>query len=144
MANDEVAAFWADMEKRIGEKISIYVMGTYIEGFGNQPGPVLGIFFLSETALHFVSFKKENWLFGIFARRSSSMNEEPLEFNVPFSAMRHMERSAPPPVRNFFFPESPRIAITCSLNPGVLSKLVISIDIQEKDFLSQLKSKLNL
>lgn len=142
MTNDEVAAYWADMERGIGEKISLYVMGTYCSGYENKPGPVLGIFFLAETALHFISFKKENWLSGLFMRKTANPNEIPLQFSVPYSSIRQIDRSAPPAVKSFFFPESPRITVTYASNPHVLDKLSLSIDMQEKEFLLRLKEKL--
>lgn len=142
MTSNEVAAYWAEMERSIGEKISLYVMGTYTEGYGNVPGPIIGIFFLSETALHFVSFKRENWLSGLFMRKSSNSKEEPLEFSIPFSSIRQVDRTAPPAFKSFFLPESPRITVTYASQPNVLDKLILSVEMQEKAFLLKLKEML--
>ncbi len=57
----EVEEFWNATERELGERIVVKALGQYLGGLEGLQGPLWGIFFLTDTALHFRHFKQENW-----------------------------------------------------------------------------------
>lgn len=62
--NAELARFWSQMEEKIGERILVYALGQYVGG-RDIPGPLWGLIYVSETAVHFQHFPQKNWFSAI-------------------------------------------------------------------------------
>lgn len=57
----EVEEFWSATERELGERILVKSLGQYLGGFEGLKGPLWGIFFLTDSSLHFRHFRQENW-----------------------------------------------------------------------------------
>lgn len=89
------------MEESIGERILVYALGQYLGG-RDVEGPLWGLLYLSENALHFQHFPQQNW-FSAFLKVTGSGGTTPKEQEVVYRIrLKDVEALDKPRSRGFF------------------------------------------
>jgi hypothetical protein len=145
--NAEVEAFWAQTEEELGERIIIYSMAQYVDG-REEAGPLWGLLYLSETALHFRYFSHENWLgrFMKSAVRSGSGTGAKKEREVVFriDLRESSELRKPPPqgwLQRIFASRPPLLALE---SRGNADPFRFTIEYRAEEFIVALERQLAL
>jgi hypothetical protein len=141
---DDVRKFWVETEERIGERVLVYTLGRHIGGYADvQPG-TWGLFYVSETTLHFQTFHSENWFSSILrGRKRSQPTETEMEFHLPLSSLREVGVTRQKSwVRRIFAPEAPTIHAGYALPTGDEGELRFSMDLKMKEFVETLRAQM--
>lgn len=86
---DDARAFWQDYERTTGQAVEARAMGQWL-GPGAPREGVWGILILTDSTVHFMGQKSENWVKGLFSLKGRS-EEESVEFRVPRRNLRSVE-----------------------------------------------------
>lgn len=72
--------FWADYEKRYGEKVLAYVLGKYLSGWPDYSYPLWGLLIATDGGFRFHHFPHEGWLQAL--SRVTTGSEPPREKTI--------------------------------------------------------------
>jgi hypothetical protein len=141
---EDVEKFWAETESRIGERVLIYSLGQYGGGYGDVHAGTWGLFFVSESALHFQTFHSENWFSSIMrGRKRAQATETEMEFQLPLTCLREVTVTRQESwFRRVFAPEPPSIRASYSLPTGREGELHFSMDLKLREFVQTLKAQM--
>lgn len=142
--DEDVEKFWAETEEKLGERVLVYSLGQYIGGYGDVHPGTWGLFFVSETALHFQTFHSENWFGALLrGRRKAKPAESEMEFQLPLSCLKDVEvRRQKSWLRRLFVPESPMVHAPFVLPTGHEGELLFAMDLKIKEFVEGLKTQM--
>ena len=131
ISNQAIEKFWTEKEIEAGEKIKGKTIAEFIDGYRDFSGPILGLLFYTENALHFQTFPKENWFFSLVKPGVSQNHQKLLNFNILWVNVIEVDL---PPKRNkfieLFLPQSYRIFIDYQQNKNK-AKLVMNLQHQK-------------
>ncbi|HUX22564.1 MAG TPA: hypothetical protein VMW69_15110 [Spirochaetia bacterium] len=141
---EDVDKFWSETESRIGEHVLVYSLGQYVGGYGEVRSGTWGLFFVSESALHFQTFHSENWFSSIVrGRKRGQPTETEMEFQLPLTSLREVTVTRQESwFRRIFAPEPPMILAAYSLPTGKVGELQFSMDLKLREFVETLKSQM--
>jgi hypothetical protein len=83
--------FWADYEKRYGEKVLAFVLGRYLSGWPDYPYPLWGLLIATDGGFRFHHFPHEGWIQAL--SRVTTGGEPPQEKTIfiPLERIRSAE-----------------------------------------------------
>jgi len=141
---DDVEKFWSETEERLGERVLVYSLGQYVSGYGDVRPGTWGLFFVSESSLHFQTFHSENWFSSLLrSRKKSQPSESEMEFHLPLSSLREVEVTRRKSwFRRLFAPEPPMIHAAFELPTGHKGELQFAMDLKIKEFVEGLKAQM--
>lgn len=145
MAETEVERFWRETEERLGEHVLIFSLGQYLGGYGEVRSGAWGLFFVTESALHFQTFPNQNWFSTIFRSIGRGRaREEPteMEFSLPQASIRevqlHSQRSL---WKRILVPEPPTVSVFYINEDGNESELRFLMEMKVKEFTTLLSAR---
>jgi len=141
---DEVEKFWTETESRLGERVLVYSLGQHGGGYGDVRTGTWGLYYVSETGLHFQTFQSENWFSSILrGRKRAQPTETEMEFHLPLSCIHNVGVARQTSwLRRIFAPEPPTIRADYSLPTGRDGVLEFSMDLKMKEFVETLKTQM--
>ncbi len=139
----DVAQFWSETEARLGEKVLINSLGQFMSGVESVRPGTWGLFFISESALHFQTFPSENWFSTLFrASRGAKRSEEELSFSIPFAQIRRTRLSTETSLlRRILAPRSPVFLVEYETIGGSLELLEFVMELRVKEFYRTLEER---
>jgi hypothetical protein len=146
MKGIDVEQFWSETEERLGEKVLINSLGQYLRGEADLPGGTWGLFYLSESALHFQTFPSENWFSLLMRGRGGrSRRKEEASFDVPFASIGAAELASDASLlRKIFAPRPPLVAVEYRSAGGAPVVLEFIMDMRVKEFVKTLRERARL
>lgn len=146
MSESEVERFWRDTEQRLGEKVHLYSLGQYLGGYGEVRPGCWGLFFISDSALHFQTFPNENWFGAIFrgvTRNRRQATESEMEFSLPQASISEVRLlSAPSWWKRLFSPQPPTVVVRYIDENGQEADLRFAMDMKVKEFIALLDARI--
>ena len=90
--DQEVKAFWDKTEEELGEEVIVYAMGRCLSGCAEADSitQIWGLFFLTERALYFRHFPRQNWFSSLTSGSKGSADKE-IYFSVPMDRIKGVE-----------------------------------------------------
>lgn len=143
MKQIDVAQFWSETESRIGEKVLINSLGQVLRGGESVHPGTWGLFFISESALHFQTFPNENWFSALFrGSRNARRSVEELSFFIPFAQIQRTNLSTETSLlRRIFAPRPPVVEINYEPEAGELEVLQFAMDLRVREFYRVLEER---
>ncbi len=145
MAETEVERFWRETEERLGERVLLYSLGQYLGGYGDVRAGAWGLFYISDSALHFQTFPNQNWfstIFRSFARSRAREEATEMEFTLPQASIREAQlRGGRSLWKRIFAPEPPTVSVYYINEDGNESELRFLMDMKVKEFVNLLKAR---
>lgn len=143
-AENDVEKFWAETEAKLGERVLVYSLGQFVAGYGDVHPGTWGLFFVSETALHFQTFQSENWFSSLLrGRRRSKPSESEMEFHLPLSCLKSVEVTRQKSwLKRLFAPEPPVVHVPYVLPTGRQGELLFAMDLKIKEFVDGLRAQI--
>jgi len=146
MAETEVERFWRETEERLGERVLLYSLGQYLGGYGDVRSGAWGLFYISDSALHFQTFPNQNWFSTIFRsvtrNRARDQETTEMEFTLPQASIRevqlHGERSL---WKRVVAPQPPTVSVFYINEDGNESELRFLMDMKVKEFVNLLSAR---
>jgi len=128
---NDPAAFWADYEKQIGEKVLARTLGRYVGGWDEFGETSLwGLAIATEGGFRFHHFPHESWILTL-SRASGGGGNPPQERTLflPGNRIKSVAyRSAGPWWQNLLSPRSPALEIRYAREDGAEGILVVETD----------------
>ncbi len=147
MSDTEVERFWHETEARLGERILLYSLGQYLSGYSDVRNGCWGLFFISESALHFQTFPSQNWFSAIFrglARsRANREAETEMAFALPQASISDVRlQNEQSWWRRLVSPQPPIVDVRYIDEDGKEADLRFSMDMKVKDFVNLLSARI--
>jgi len=146
MKEIDVEQFWSETEERLGERVLINSLGQYLRGEADLPSGTWGLFYLSESALHFQTFPSENW-FGLLlrGRGGRSRRKEEVSFDVPFASIGAAGLASDASLlRRIFAPRPPLVTVDYRSAEALPVVLEFIMDMKVKEFVKTLRERAGL
>jgi hypothetical protein len=89
---NDPAVFWAEYEKRLGEKVLAHSLGRYLAGWEDFTAPLWGLLIATDAGFRFHHFAHEGWIQAL-SRLSGGGGAAPEErtFFIPIARIRKVE-----------------------------------------------------
>ena len=118
--------FFADLEKRLGEKIRIYSLARCVSGCGGARLPIWGLCFVTERAFHFHYHVQGRSLVGLVL--GGAPQEERI-VSVPLDAIQEVRRPPRPSfLRRIVAMPLPALIVTYLDKQGSSKELHVELD----------------
>lgn len=142
----EVERFWRETEERIGEHVLLYSLGQYQAGYGDVRPGAWGLFYISESALHFQTFPSQNWFSALFrgiSRGRARETETEMEFMVPQASIREVRLITEGSWwKRLVSPHPPIVSVLYIDADGQEADLRFAMDMKVKDFVNLLNARI--
>jgi hypothetical protein len=130
ISTNDPGVFWAEYEKRLGEKVLAHSLGRYLSGWSEFSVPLWGLIIATDAGFRFHHFPHEGWIQAL-ARVSGGGGAQPEErtFFIPTRRIRSvelkMERSW---WRKLLFALPPTLVLRYEDETGEEANLIVESD----------------
>ncbi|MFP4485095.1 MAG: hypothetical protein ACLFO1_09610 [Spirochaetaceae bacterium] len=130
----DVQEFWRRTEEELGETVEAYAMAHCISGCLESGAGLWGLAFITNRALYFHHFAKQNWFMSIVTAERSAASKE-VKLDVDRESIREVSISREPSLLKRIFAYSPPTLDVTYLDPAGREQIMrLALDTKLKEF----------